>query len=435
MTMSAKLSIAALLSLFSITENLSSMHQLDGKASGNTLRVETRQEKQAHSSIRVNLTIRKRGIWVERNASYNLPILTKQVDTWVDIYGIVHHSEMWNTFLPIAPVINILSQCGYSSSWDKKLDSWNFPNDGIVGPFPHDNLGIGIGTVQFTAQTVDMFKHIPLIYKNGQAYLPLDVFKFVLSILPGVISDFDAKNYTWSITGSPLVSADTQGSSPVYLGPGGARNPYEANENNNIILKRALNDAKSSFNQSQYSIQYTPFSSKTQWFSDPKDIFYNKYFPVTELRSGAVLQKNPLVIVEPYSQGSGSAWILEYVGWNQTPDQLTEKDDVGWPSHLNTKDYYTYWKAEQATLTPIGKSIPAGLVIDVTNQLSQVRSLWGQFLQGDPSQGVNIKGNYPISYYWAIGSGVTALPIPNWNPNKKLQGPWNTYANWANVSN
>ncbi len=382
--------------------------------------------------VQVDLQLLQRGIVPEKTLKISIPIIKAMTNSWIDSSAVIHHQQKWDTFLPVQDVINFISKCGYVSSWNPRTNTWSFPNDGIIGAFDDENMKTGVGTIRFTMQQTTFMSHIPIIYRNGTAYMQLDIYQFLMSQLPGLLENFDGKNLTWTITGAPLVSEGKQGTSKKYLGLGGAQNPALPQVPEST-LNSAISDAKQSFTSSK---GYSPFATATQWFPDPKDVFYNKAFPVAKLQNGRVLQRYPLVVVHQ-ERGTGILEVMEYVGWGQASFQRADasQPSPGWPKGMVNKEYFTYWKVEQ--LSP-----KTGMVTAVSNQLAQVQVLWDEFLQGDPSQGdrfptgkassawSNSEDGSPLSDSWAVGSGVTVIPIPGWNPNKNLNQPWSGYTNW-----
>ena len=381
------------------------------------------------NTMKVVVSIRERGIWTKVTSTYGLPVIRAKTNDWLDVYGVVHKNQIWDTFLPVSDIIKIISQCGYPSSWNPETKTWSFPNDGIVGAFDLSNMVSGSGTIHYTSQGLNLVSHIPLLYRHGVAYMQFDVYKYVMSMLSGIQSSYDNASNQWIIVGAPLVPAGKDGSSKHYLGLGAARNPSLPPVSQSTF-QAALSLAKQSFTSMTPLRQYSPMATSRQWFPNPKDIFYDKHFPPSDLVSGKVLQKYPLVVVEPYSYGAGSTDVLEYIGWSQTSSQRHEGNVPGFSTDMSLGDYYTFWKGERVSLDSYG-DITAGTVTSVSNLIGSIETPWGQFMQGDPSQGIHITTNANLTtLYWAVGSGMAVIPIPGWSPTKKLTPPWNAYVKW-----
>lgn len=169
------------------------------------------------------------------------------------------------------------------------------------------------------------------------------------------------------------------------------------------------------------NMHYSPLATKTQWFPDKKDIFYNKVFPVWKYHNDEIIQQNPRVIFQTGITG----WsILEYVGVIPSMGE-------------------TLWKGEQV-------NAKTGRVINISNVLGTMIYKNGTPGFFDPKlspvegQGtifkadVTINGwNGGINYEWAAGqaSGLDIVPYPNWNPHDVPQPSNAADTNNENMSN
>ena len=132
--------------------------------------------------------------------------------------------------------------------------------------------------------------------------------------------------------------------------------------------------------------QYSPMATKTQWFNDPSDPFFNKRFPVKDLKDGFVISHKPLVIVS-IMKGSGKIDVLQYVGGGGGG---------------------TLWMGEnvnnQGYTTMIGPNI--GGVPDKLKPYFHVYKGIGITTNAVAAQNLT----------WASGGGLNVVPLPHWNP-------------------
>ena len=132
--------------------------------------------------------------------------------------------------------------------------------------------------------------------------------------------------------------------------------------------------------------QYSPLATRKQWFPDPSDPFFNKSFPVKDLKDGFVLSRKPLVIVMKLKGHSGIS-INQYVGGgNQGTFWMTED--------LNTH----------------------GQLIDVVPALGVAPNGMYPYLHPYKGLGVTVNAVAVPDMIWAAGLGKNVVPLPKWNP-------------------
>ena len=133
------------------------------------------------------------------------------------------------------------------------------------------------------------------------------------------------------------------------------------------------------------SKEYSPLSTKTQWFPDPSDPFFDKAFPVKDLKDGFVLSRKPLVIIMR-PKGHTDISINQYVGGgSQGTFWMTEGVNA---------------KGQLIGIGPVLGSAPNGLA----NYLHPYKAL------GDTVNAVAVP-----SMTWAAGFGKDVVPLPKWN--------------------
>ncbi len=132
--------------------------------------------------------------------------------------------------------------------------------------------------------------------------------------------------------------------------------------------------------------QWSSLATKTQWFPDPSDPFFDKAFPVKDLKDGFVLSRKPLVIIMR-PKGHTDISINQYVsGGSQGTFWMTEGVNA---------------KGQLIGIGPVLGSAPNGLA----NYLHPYKAL------GDTVNAVAVP-----SMTWAAGFGKDVVPLPKWNP-------------------
>ena len=132
--------------------------------------------------------------------------------------------------------------------------------------------------------------------------------------------------------------------------------------------------------------QWSSLATKTQWFPDPSDPFFDKAFPVKDLKDGFVLSGKPLVIIMR-PKGHTDISINQYVGGgSQGTFWMTEGVNA---------------KGQLIGIGPVLGSAPNGLA----NYLHPYKAL------GDTINAVAVP-----SMTWAAGFGKDVVPLPKWNP-------------------
>ena len=135
--------------------------------------------------------------------------------------------------------------------------------------------------------------------------------------------------------------------------------------------------------------QYSPMATKTQWFNDPSDPFFNKRFSVKDLKNGFVISHKPLVIV---SRLDGEIDVMQYVGGGNQG---------------------TLWLGEQVN--------KKGYTVDVGYALSNVPNGATPYFHPYKNLGIKVNAVTAQNLTWAAGGGVNIVPLPHWNPTWVLQ--------------
>ena len=142
-----------------------------------------------------------------------------------------------------------------------------------------------------------------------------------------------------------------------------------------------------SFAQTNEPWQYSPLATKTQWFNDPSDPFYNKSFPVKDLKDGFVLNRKPLVIVQR-TKGHAGIFVTQYVGGGTNG---------------------TYWEGEMLNAK--------GQVVQIATGLGASPNDEASYLHPYTNLGEKINtSSAPPSVIWGAGAGTDVVPLPKWNP-------------------
>ena len=133
--------------------------------------------------------------------------------------------------------------------------------------------------------------------------------------------------------------------------------------------------------------QYSPMATQTQWFNDPSDPFYNKQFPVKDLKDGFVISHKPLVIVSR-PKGYGEIDVMQYVGGGNQG---------------------TLWLGEQVN--------KKGYTVDIGYALSSVPNGVTPYFHPYKNLGITVNAIAAQNTIWADGGGSNVVPLPRWNPS------------------
>ena len=130
-----------------------------------------------------------------------------------------------------------------------------------------------------------------------------------------------------------------------------------------------------------------------QWFPDPSDPFFDRRFPLKDLKNGFVLSRKPYVVV---SATSGVVWIEQYIGYS-TGNQA----GVWIGESVNPKTGVVTAIAPNAGANPLnpGPGYPGWI--------------FGKIPSG---QGVTLKTIQRMDPTWAAGAGLDVVPLTSWNP-------------------
>lgn len=146
---------------------------------------------------------------------------------------------------------------------------------------------------------------------------------------------------------------------------------------------------------------YGMLSTSTQWYNDPSNAFYDKQFPVADMKDGFVIQKDPYVVVMTdtgllTASGTPEYLIGQYLGYGSNSSQ----------------GQVTVWKEEWVnSKTGVVMSIPnyAGIMLPALDKGANRPHLGlGTYF------GTNVNGVYNP---WNVGTGLDVVPILSWKPN------------------
>ncbi|MHB1681956.1 MAG: hypothetical protein ACYCYO_03895 [Bacilli bacterium] len=332
------------------------------------------------------------------------------------------------TYMPIWYVQQVLTQMGVKNAWNGVSHVWNLSAKGnVTGNVIDAKSGLTSVIVnghEIEAHVPTLVKGDPLHHSAATTFMPI---WYVQQVLNRVGMQADVWNGTigvWALVSlSTLLSggSSTTGASGVNVNTdfpnaatiaryGGAVNPAPQG----VTLAKweaAVKSAVPAIKSAPW-YAYSPLATKTQWYPDPHDIFYNKVFPVKDLTNGHILQRDPLVEVTTVDGSNslfmGYVYVDEYVGKgiNGAGGQVTA------------------WKEEQVMLhsyTSNGVTFPAGSVTEVIPTVTNL-GFWSAKAQGFPlmappaNQGYNFGKLLPGNVYWVAGAGLYAVPRPGWNP-------------------
>ena len=310
------------------------------------------------------------------------------------------------TYMPIWYIMQALKKSGAQVNWNGS--QWKIGVNGSFTPTVWRGFG-GNGEVAIYNTSNPSNKQVVETGINMQVYPdPADGIKttfFPIYDIQVILRDLGYTTDTWDGTNWSIAMGNGSSSSTGSTsGQGGATNPplpsgVTQTQYNNDVTQAQQTDANSTSPPTNYSA----LSSTTQWYNDPSDIFYNKQFPVSELKNGTVLQKSPYVIVSTVdgsnSNNMGYVYVLEYVGYGP---------NIG-------GGIQTYWKEEQV-YTNTGKVF--AIVTGIPSFMVASNSIGGYPDLSKPTNvsGINF-GSVPLNNpTWAVGGGTDVIPIQGWNP-------------------
>jgi len=149
---------------------------------------------------------------------------------------------------------------------------------------------------------------------------------------------------------------------------------------------------------------YSPLATKTQWYPDPSDIFFNKRFPLSDLKNNKVLQTKPYIIMMNDGPNGGTpSWIaLQYVG--KGPNSKGTETSYWMGESVNSSGFVT---SIEPAFMPFPQSSFPNLNVPATG-------------------GYHFKGNPPHTL-WGLGENLYVAPQPGWNPIDGNRGPNGMY--------
>lgn len=317
------------------------------------------------------------------------------------------------TYMPIWYIMQALKKSGAQVSWNGS--QWKIGVNGRFTPTVWHGFG-GNGEVMIyntsdpsNVQTVETGINMQ-VYPD-----PADEIKttfFPIYDIQVILRDLGYTTDTWDGTNWSIAMKYVSSSSSTKVGwenpplPSGVT---QAQYNADVVKANWVGNNVIQDPPSGPIYDYSPLATATQWYNDPSDVFYNKQFPVSELKNGTVLQQNPYVIVTTTdgknTNNMSYVYVLEYVGYGP---------NVG-------GGIQTYWKEEEV-YTDTGKV--GGVGTGIGSFMVAPTSVGGYPDLHKPS-GVSgvyfpvINGTYGApNPTWAAGGGTYTIPIQGWNPLK-----------------
>ena len=323
------------------------------------------------------------------------------------------------TYMPIWYVIQTLKKLGILNTWNGTDHAWAVTDTAYHGGLSL-NAGKGQSAISINGAVAE--QKIPTLVARDPLSGVMTTFApiwYIQQLLNHVGIGHDVWNGN---TGIWSLSAATS-AAPASGNTTGAVNPNTDFPNAATIARYAggVNSAPQGVTLAKWQadvkkalafkptatsgIGTDPLTTSTQWYPDPHDIFYNKVFPVKDLKNGFILQKDPLVEVQRVPGASnargGYVYVDEYVGFGNDP----------------VSGVITWWKEEQV-------SVSTGQVQGVVPNLTGLAVLESKVMATVKGQGYQFPvwhgGAQPVNPTWAIntGTGVYAIPFPGWNPNR-----------------
>ena len=320
------------------------------------------------------------------------------------------------TYMPIYYVIQTLTRLGVSNAWNGTRHAWNVTDTAYHGGL---NLNAGSGQAGITINGVVAEQRVPTLVardpKSGvmTTFAPIWYIQQLMNHV-GIKQDvWNGNTGIWNLSTASSVVATSGNASTVNPNTdfpsaatiaryGGAVNP--APQGVTLAKWQAAVKKALAFKPTGTSgLGTDPLATSSQWYPDPKDIFYNKVFPVKDLKNGFILQKDPLVEVANVSgtnnrDGAPIVYVDEYVGYGNVPGT----------------GVVTYWKTENV-------SVSTGQVQSVTPNLMGLAVFEDKLASPPQGQGVHFptaKGlAQPFNPTWAMNAGPYVVPFPGWNPN------------------
>ena len=326
------------------------------------------------------------------------------------------------TYMPIWYVQQVLTQMGVKNAWNGVSHTWNLSAK-VAGSLINAKSGLTSVLVnghEMEAHVPTLVKGDPLHHNEATTFMPI---WYVQQVLNRAGTQADVWNGTFGVWAlgslSTLLSggSNTSGASGVNVNTdfpnaatiaryGGGVNPapqgvtlaqWEAAVKKALAFKPTISSG----------VGTDPLATATQWYPDPHDIFYNKVFPVKDLKNGFILQKDPLVEVQWVPGASnargGYVYVDEYVGFGNNPAGA---------------GLVTYWKTENV-------SVSTGQVQSVTPNLMGLAVFEDKLATSPQGQGyqflirnkgTNASTAQPVNPTWGDNAGNYVIPFPGWNP-------------------
>lgn len=349
------------------------------------------------------------------------------------------------TFVPIWYIMQVLNQSGFHATWNGNFST---PGKGILSVTTssatshlHIQDSKGTASIMVNGQTAETgVPNIPLVDPNGGTRTSFFAIYYAQQLLSALGFQSSWNGRTWAITppGSPTTSttgtSGNTGGGSTTTGTGtGVKPPSQLTswEGGTITYSPAVtglsptpaNIAAATQQAQQQANEASPansvnltaaeyykllstygsLSTATQWYNDPGVSFYNKSFPVADMKDGYVIQQKPYTVVMSGGglqtpTGTPEDIVAQYIGYGSNPSQGN----------------VTVWKEEWVnSQTGQVLSIPDQIgVVPVTPEPGAKRPGDGQGINFGTNVGDGFGSNDP----WAVGLGLDVVPIPSWSP-------------------
>lgn len=143
--------------------------------------------------------------------------------------------------------------------------------------------------------------------------------------------------------------------------------------------------------------QWSPLATRRQWFPDPSDPFFDKSFPVKDLKDGFVLSRKPLVVVQAFQK---QWYVAQYIGYDES-----QQSSYWWSEEVNGHGQVT------GIGTTIGGSLNRSADTPIFRKTDSVT------FHDWPGEGIALPyATSPPNLTCAVGEGQYVVPLPHWNP-------------------
>ena len=291
------------------------------------------------------------------------------------------------TYMPIWYVMQVLNRIkGVSTIWNGNVHQWTIQdNKYSSSPPPKFSINAKGGQTSIFLDGENGAKNIVTLVAEDPkthvmtTYMPIWYIQQVLNVM-----GFTDKTNVWN-------GARGVWNLDFTLAP--AWNSGASTSPSLTAIYLVMGEFMNASDTSKTIPGYSPLATKTQWYPNPSDVFFNKQFPLSDLKNNKVLQTKPFVIMMNDGPSGGTpSWIaLQYVGKG--------------PNSQGAET--SYWMGEQVNAKGTVKNIYPNLLPFPQSSFPT--------LNVPASGGYHFKGNPPHTY-WGVGGNLFMVPNPGWTP-------------------